>query len=186
MTRHFFSVISRPTRITKFSATLIDNIFVIVTSCSLTNTIIYYDVSDHLPIFLQADISGKTCKQSADLRKKRFFKQESVTKFVNQVSTIDWSEFNGACITNNDTNALSNSFQNVFSEAFNKYFPLCNITNSNLKRHVPVWLSQSLLKSCKKKSVLYKRYLKSKSKESKNKLLAYRNKLKTLLKAAEK
>jgi len=82
MTRHFFSVISRPTRITKFSATLIDNIFVIVTSCSLTNTIIYYDVSDHLPIFLQADISGKTCKQSADLRKKRFFKQESITKFV--------------------------------------------------------------------------------------------------------
>jgi hypothetical protein len=47
----FFPTIFRPTRITNHSSTLIDNIFV-NTPNYLSSGLIYYDMSDHLPIFV--------------------------------------------------------------------------------------------------------------------------------------
>ena len=49
---HFlYLLISRPTRLTSYSATLIDNIFTINISASCDNGLIINDLSDHLPIF---------------------------------------------------------------------------------------------------------------------------------------
>ena len=49
---HFlYPLISRPTRLTSYSATLIDNIFTNNISASGDNGLIINDLSDHLPIF---------------------------------------------------------------------------------------------------------------------------------------
>ena len=47
----FFPLISRPTRITSRSATLIDNIFVNSLEDNFTSGLLFTDLSDHLPIF---------------------------------------------------------------------------------------------------------------------------------------
>ena len=47
----FYPLISRPTRITSTSATLIDNIFVNSLEDSFTSGLLLTDISDHLPIF---------------------------------------------------------------------------------------------------------------------------------------
>ena len=55
--------IDKPTRITNTSSTLIDNIFSNNFSNETTNGILYYDISDHLPIFMinhKVDISKET------------------------------------------------------------------------------------------------------------------------------
>ena len=52
----FFPTINKPTRITRTSATIIDNI---ITNNSIANHqsgIFVADISDHLPIFVQTDI----------------------------------------------------------------------------------------------------------------------------------
>ena len=46
-----YPLISRPTRLTSYSATLIDNIFTNNISASCDNGLIINDLSDHLPIF---------------------------------------------------------------------------------------------------------------------------------------
>ena len=49
---HFlYPLISRPNRLTWYSATLIDNIFTNNISASCDNGLIINDLSDHLPIF---------------------------------------------------------------------------------------------------------------------------------------
>ena len=55
----FYPVISKPTRITEYSATLIDNIFCNLQSVSKEtyNGLIYTDISDHLHIFTIAYIA---------------------------------------------------------------------------------------------------------------------------------
>jgi len=48
------------------------------------------------------------------------------------------------------------------------------------------WMTKGLMKSCVKKSKLYKIYCKEKTNEHKNRYVTYRNKLKLVLRAAEK
>ena len=47
----FIPIITRPTRLTAHTATLIDNIFTNCLTQNITNGIIINDISDHLPIF---------------------------------------------------------------------------------------------------------------------------------------
>ena len=48
----FHSVIDKPTRITRSSASLIDHIFTNVVSKQMYSGILYSDITDHLPVFL--------------------------------------------------------------------------------------------------------------------------------------
>ena len=47
----FYPTISRPTRITNNSSTLIDNIFTNITQHKIHSGILYLDISDHFPVF---------------------------------------------------------------------------------------------------------------------------------------
>ena len=59
----FFPLISNPTRLTSYSATLIDNIFTNNLSQNVFNGIVLNDLSDHLPVF--------TCFANETLTRKR-------------------------------------------------------------------------------------------------------------------
>ena len=48
------------------------------------------------------------------------------------------------------------------------------------------WITKGLIKSCHRKSVLYKKFRKKPSKRNENKYIAYRNKLNTLLRMTER
>ena len=48
----FFPLITRPTRITSHSATLIDNIFQNYLETNLLGSLLFTDISDHLPNFV--------------------------------------------------------------------------------------------------------------------------------------
>ena len=47
----FYPTISKPTRVTKQTATLIDNIITNIHEYSIKSGILYNDISDHFPIF---------------------------------------------------------------------------------------------------------------------------------------
>ncbi len=51
----FYPVIRNPTRISDFSSTLIDNIFVNSTLYKISSAIVYSEISDHLPIVLHLE-----------------------------------------------------------------------------------------------------------------------------------
>ena len=60
----FIPLISNPTRLTSYSATLIDNIFTNNLSQNVLNGIVLNDLSDHLPVF--AYFSGKTLTRDGE------------------------------------------------------------------------------------------------------------------------
>ena len=64
LTSHsMYPSITRPTRITSKSATLIDNIFTNSKTCQ-TSGIIITDISDHLPIFITTDLDVNRTKRT--------------------------------------------------------------------------------------------------------------------------
>ena len=68
----FYPLISRPTRISNTSATLIDNIFVNKIEESYKCGILFTDLSDHLPVFLTTSNSNRPKHCNAVNIKQRF------------------------------------------------------------------------------------------------------------------
>ena len=85
--------ISKPTRVTDGTASLIDNIFTNIDLSSCRSAILYSDISDHYPVFLQCRIKSKCVKKilSPANISKRQFTQSSIEKFRNYLSGLGWS-----------------------------------------------------------------------------------------------
>lgn len=173
--------INCPTRISDHSSTLLDNIFIRSRNINFESTIIFNDISDHLPIAIHS-IDGLQDQKGPVRIKKRIFDSHSIEDFNNALNTpFIWDEVNAICNVQNDPNAAYNCFLKIYSLAFNNFFPEKYIKLSRKKVPINEWMTKGLLKSCNTKSKLYKKYKKSKSPIDKEQYIVYRNKLKMLI-----
>ena len=62
-TNAFYPTISKPTRVTEHSATLLDNIITNITGYCIKSGVLYNDISDHFPVFNALQIDSKTTKK---------------------------------------------------------------------------------------------------------------------------
>ena len=175
----FFPLITRPTRITSHSATLIDNIFVNQFFDSSRSGLLFTDISDHLPIFfIHFDSSFSAPTETALVRD---INQVNTAKFLSQLVTIDWSQF----VTLDDTNNAYNSFLKQYSKIYDSCFPMKKVKVSNYRLSKP-WLSKGLLKSIRTKNKLYKQYLSNQSPLYETGYKKYKNKLNHSLRIAKR
>ena len=87
----FLPLISRPTRVTATSATLIDNIFTNnheYVNCSL-NGILVADISDHFPIF-HVNCS-LTMEETVSYLVTRVYNERNNQNFLQSISVVDWT-----------------------------------------------------------------------------------------------
>ena len=59
-----FPQINKPTRVTSFSSTIIDNVFTNVLSMNAKSGILSNDISDHLPNFYNTEYRGITSSKN--------------------------------------------------------------------------------------------------------------------------
>ena len=178
----FFPLITRPTRITSYNATLIDNIFTNdLDNCSFSG-LFFTDISDHLPIFClpitqdQIDIfNDSTHVVSRDMH------GDGVLKFRDKLRNTNWTD---TCISNNPINTY-NSFTNKFTELFDACFPLRKHKIRTSKFSKP-WMSYGLLTSIKTKNKLYRKYLKKSSHVNKKLYVDFKNKLNHSIRIAKR
>ena len=185
MAAHYLlPTITRPTRITAYSSTLIDNIFTNAWTKIVDSMIVASDISDHLPIVVRfnteilrgVDHSNKDHRIINEERKKLFDKS---------LSEIDWSMVSDACESGSADRAYE-LFLGKYKDAYDNAFLLVK-KNVNIKvRYKQPWMTKGLLKSSKKKSLLYLRYLKNPTPANKTKFTVYRNKFKTIRIGAER
>ena len=87
---HMVPSITKPTRITKSSATLIDNIFIPLELVAISSShILIEDMSDHLPVLLVLNgvTTGKLCEcviESRDLR------PNNINALRSGIKNVDW------------------------------------------------------------------------------------------------
>ena len=98
----------------------------------------------------------------------------------------DWSDFITHCQTEVNSDILYNSFLETVNLAYNAAFPLKTLKISKKQQSSSPWMTKLLIRSCKTKSQLLVTSKKLGTDESRNKFTAYRNKLKKVIKAAEK
>ena len=176
----FYPQITKPTRITHKSATLIDNIMTNRLNSNDLKGILFTDISDHLPIFtIERDIIINKNTNKSEFRQ---ITPEKINILTEELSKENWIDVNQA----KDANEAYNLFQRKLSDLYNKAFPMKTVTNKERKRQNKPWLTKGIIKSLKTKNNLYKRSLKNPTAESKFKYKQYRNKLHHLLRIVKR
>ena len=151
---YFWPLISKPTRITESTSTLIDNIFSnSVTTESLAG-ILYADISDHLPLFvINKPHTSTNLSPESNLIKFRKFTDISKPQFKEKLQSLSWDEL----YTMTNTEQAYNFFLQKIVDEYEQAFPLTEKPKRRAKTNHP-WLSVALKNSIKQKNKLYKKF----------------------------
>lgn len=178
----FFPLITRPTRITSFNATLIDNIFTNDLDNCLFSGLIFTDISDHLPVFSLLYIQDEFNKANENsYAVYREYNNENLQKFRIELANVNWMTFCGST----DPNNSYNEFLREYSRVFNSCFPLKKKTKK-VDQLCKSWMTKGLLKSIKKKNNLYRKYLRKPTCENNTIYKNYKNKLNHSIRIAKR
>ena len=158
--RNYIPTITKPTRITKTSATFID---IIIISKGLQNQydsgILIDDMSDHLPCFVHLG-NIKPYLKSPNVKTYRKLDDKVVKHINNALLECDWSEQAGMNCTDS-----FDYFHNVLSSTINTHAPIKDKTIYH-KRPLEPWVTKGLLKCFNKQQWLYNATLKNNSNDN--------------------
>ena len=174
--------ISRSTRLTSYSPSLINNFFTTNISASCDNGLIVNGLSDHLPIFTlcYSDAHSSTIKPKESVASRNFSSQN-----INTLNDL-MHEFNWNSLIYADANAAYNGFLQKYTEFYNNSFPIKFCRGKNIKTLHNLWLTTGILKYIKTKSRLYKLFLRKPSLELESNYKSFRNKRTCLVRVARK
>ena len=162
---HMVPTITRPTRISHNSATLIDNLFVSQKlQDKYKSSILINDFSDHLPCYvILPDVTE--LKASLQTVSFRVFSEKVKLKICENIRKIDWQiELN-----NDDVNEAFSKFHSKLTNLIEKFAPVKTKTINPRKQPRAKWLTAGIINSINKNKELYKKSIQtSASLESKD------------------
>lgn len=179
LSNNLYPLITRPTRVTVRSTTLIDNIFTNIINNEIISGILVSDISDHFPVFMVYNVNCKTSKEN-NYSYSRIKTEQTLTDLKNDLAHYNWDFIYDEL----DINIAYNSFLEVFITLYYKHCPKRKLRKKN-DSSVP-WMTKGLLNACKKKNNLYKKLIKNRTSEAELKYKKYKNKLTSILREAKK
>ena len=174
----FYPTISRPTRVTQQTATLIDNIITNMHEYPVTSGILYNDISDHFPVFNFYSMErSKGEKYTTVYRRKT--SSENINKLNIKIQKFNWDEV----YTDNDPCTAYDTFLNILESQIKECLRLKKI---KIKAYKSDWLSKGILISCRQKNVLFKKYKQNPTIENEATYKTYKNKLTHIIRQSKK
>ena len=174
----FYPTISRPTRVTQQTATLIDNIITNMHEYPVTSGILYNDISDHFPVFNFYSMErSKGGKYTTVYRRKT--SSENINKLNIKIQKFNWDEV----YTDNDPCTAYDTFLNILESQIKECLPLKKI---KIKAYKSDWLSKGILISCRQKNLLLKKYKQNPTIENEATYKTYKNKLTHIIRQSKK
>ena len=158
-TSSFIPLITKPTRITNHTATLIDNILTndIEQAITSTNGLIFNDISDHLPIVHISNSDNRNEHiNETNPEFRTFINNTTSNSFLNTIKNTSWCN---VLTTENPTEEAFNEFSTIYTTAYESNFPLKQMTRKNVNKIKSPWMTNCIIKSVNKKNKLYKTYL---------------------------
>ena len=153
--KFYFSSITKPTRVTNTSATLIDHIWTNNFSSVQKSTIIYDNTSDHFPACTLFNYDFKKEPNKKTTIEYRDFSEANISRFRNHLAEICWDNV----YATRDTNIAMDNFNTIFNASFDKFFPV--ITKQvKIKSLEKPYITQDIKILIAEKNKLQKKYAK--------------------------
>ena len=148
--------VSKPTRITRKTATLTDNVFL---SKSLQHQmhphLVIEDLSDHLPILVILKDLNK-CTIGNTLIRSRNLNPANLEKIINDIGNHDWQNL----LRNANANQGFNIFHNILCSTIDKHAPEV-VKRINPKKIIRnPWITSGIMRSLTKQRQMFKAHLK--------------------------
>ena len=179
-----YPLVTKPTRVTASSATLIDHILSnnIDVSYGHAQGILCTSISDHFAVFhIAGNMSTSKLTQPVSPKLTRDMRRKNIEKFSTEMQKINWN--NLLCI--NDTQSAYSPFHKMLSDVYDKCFPYKKFDKPYYNKKP--WLTLALKESIKTKNKLYVTSTKGSNKKEKSaQYKLYRNRLYHLLRSAER
>ena len=148
--------ITRPTRITHSSATLIDNIIVSQSLCGhFSSDIIINDMSDHLPTVCVIDSLLKSEKEPITIT-SRDTRPKNLSALEKQLSQVEWnSVLNSESCSDN-----MEKFLGILLKVMDQCIPICTHEIKHSKVRKEPWVTPGIQRSIEKSKRLYSKAMK--------------------------
>ena len=169
-----FPLITKPTRITKSSATLIDNILIsrALYPKSLSGILIN-DMSDHLPC-VSVIKNAKSLKGETIVTMSRDMKGDNLKELKKSLKNKDCMNILPGKI---DVEDQFETFHEMLMSELDTFCPEKTISVSSKKTIRELWLTKGLVNSFRKQCLLYHQFLKDRTEIKEQKYKVYRNTL---------
>ena len=172
----YIQVISRPTRVTDHSATLIDHIYTNKINNVLSSDIVTLDLSDHLATSVKISLDGvfdnvqrpHNRRNDAEKCEYRMFNEANDETFKCLIADETWD-----IPDNMDAEAKYNMFIDLYTKHYNTAYPLN--TNRKRRKHERArpkpWILPWLEDACNRKNGLYYTFVKNPTAANKTRYL---------------
>ena len=132
---------------------------------SICAAIITHPLSDHLPLFLSY---ANSIDHQSESKMQRFFSNAKITLFNNELQKVNIDPI----LKKTDPDISFKVLLNDYINLFNKYFSK-QVIKDNKKNHN--WFDDELKKLLSNKKVLFKKYIQTKTPETKKQFTKARN-----------
>jgi len=172
ITNSLIPTITKPTRITHSTATLIDNIYVSTkTNTHICSAILCEDISDHLPIITCIGKIKSKPKKEPLIFKTRDMTNDKISKIANEIQIRNWNY-----LDNLDLNHAYKHFSDELSKIIDSNAPEKSITIPYKRVIRDPWMTKGLIKCANTLNKLHmKKIRKVKTHPDYIKYLQYRN-----------
>ena len=175
----FLPIISKTTRHTDVSDTLIDNIFCNNLKVISSSGIIIEDISDHYPIFAASSLGSETIQHTKQIKQTVCFDYRKIE---------DMKTFLGEALhgieNENDPEVIAEKVIGAYNKGISKFSFVLRGNRKTISRKP--WITPALLCSINRKNELFLKRTKDPTPENIATFQAYRNILNTLLKNSKK
>lgn len=176
-----FPIITRPSRITSYCATLIDNIFTNNIENNTVNGLLIIDISDHLPVFTVYDCKYRINKPDKQTEFRRVRSEESINRLKKDLLAQNWD----IIYQEKDINKAYDIFLELFKYVYDKNCPIKEYSRKLRHTNCP-WITKGIQNACKKKNTLYREFIRWGTKEKENKYKKYKNNLTQIIRACKR
>lgn len=174
----YLQLISKPTRITDTTSSLIDHNWTTNFELNTSNLVLHNDISDHFVIVSQFDIETHPPKNEKYIH-KRVISDQKIELFRQELSNENWE----SVLKSECPNEAYNIFSCRFLELFHKHFKICEVKINNKKSNKQY--INSGLRNCIREKHRLERLASKWPITYKEKYKAYRNMLTRTLRQAK-
>ena len=173
----FVQIVSRPTRITDHSATLIDHVYTNNLDSTISCNILTCDISDHLAIHTRISLGSSSINSMRNIRNSRtndteqtqtrVFNEANNAKFKQLIEDETWDEIQDDM----DAQTQYDKFSEIYMEHYNTAYPLKSqrVRRKNERQDPKPWILPWLEDACARKNLLFHDFVKTPTPENKAK-----------------
>ena len=169
----FVQIVSRPTRITDHSATLIDHVYTNNLENTLSCNILTVDISDHLATVTAVNIGNVTIRKFETRTAKgcanhhhRMFNAANDQKFQDLIYEENWDDV----YTTSGADAQYIKFSELYTSHYNTAYPVKgkHKRRKNERKNSKPWILPWLEAACARKNNMYHTFVKNRTGKNKN------------------